>query len=111
MRCAPVIALLLALAPALALAASAPAKAPVLRGPAKSQAPASAISPITPLPRSPLESLQARQGAGVRGGGAQCRTGCANDLYICRVDQDEGDCNRVWSQCVAACPQSSSGSY
>lgn len=102
MRRAPSFAVILVLAPTLALAASAPAK-PALRGPAKTQPPA--ISPIAPAPTN----QRARQTA--RAGGAQCRTSCANALYMCRVDQDESDCNRVWSQCVAACPETSSGSY
>ncbi len=112
MRRAPVLGLMLALAPALALAASAPSAAPVLRGASKPKpAAASPVTPPPPATRSALSTLQARLGADGRGGGAQCRTGCANDLYICRVDQDDSECNRVWSQCVAACPTSSSGSY
>ncbi|MEI9965001.1 MAG: hypothetical protein WDM92_10100 [Caulobacteraceae bacterium] len=42
------------------------------------------------------------------GGGAQCREGCAEDLYLCRSGHDPEDCDPAWSQCVAACPENSS---
>jgi len=45
------------------------------------------------------------------GGGAQCRSACANDYYICLSDRDQDVCAGAWSQCVPACPATSSASY
>lgn len=41
-------------------------------------------------------------------GGAECRRACARDLYQCRVQNDEVDCNPAWMRCVLACPELSS---
>lgn len=45
------------------------------------------------------------------GGGTQCRTACANDYYMCLADRDQDVCAGVWSQCVPACPATSSARY
>jgi len=108
------LALAIALTPALVIAAD--AARPALRGQARPQARAvSAAAPASRAATSPLAGLLARSTPGyaerARGGGAQCRQGCASELYICRVDSDDTDCNRIWSQCVAACPERSSGTY
>lgn len=41
-------------------------------------------------------------------GGAQCRTTCARDQYICLAG-DGGDCSTTWRRCLAACPEGSAG--
>ena len=35
--------------------------------------------------------------------GSECRMGCAQAYYFCRVDDQSGACAPTWSQCVAAC--------
>ncbi len=42
-------------------------------------------------------------------GGAQCRTACARDQYVCLPVDDQSRCQAAWSQCVAACPAQSGG--
>ncbi len=89
------------------------------------QAPTAPTAPVTPPPRvapgrprdlglmSP--NLSQPPVPRVRGwdgpssvGGAQCRTGCSRDQYVCLAG-DGGDCNSAWSRCVAACPEGSAG--
>ena len=90
--------------------------APVLRGrerPVRS-APAISIvaqpglppeiaSRLTTSPVAPLTTTTS-----LSFGGAECRRSCAQDLYFCRADRDEVDCNPVWTRCVVACPEGSS---
>ena len=45
------------------------------------------------------------------GGGTQCRSACASDYYVCLSDRDQDVCAGAWSQCVLACPATSSASY
>ena len=91
---------------------------PVLRGPERPPR-ASSVHAISPLPRaslppdmasellaSPAQPLAASTPASF--GGAECRNTCALDLYLCRADRDEVDCNPVWTRCVVACPEGSS---
>jgi hypothetical protein len=96
---------------ALAGAASA-SQIVVLRGPVK-PAPASA-----PKPETAAQALYPDAGTGLLAspmpspgrsvGGSQCRRSCAGDLYRCRADRDEVDCNPVWMRCVLSCPEVSS---
>jgi hypothetical protein len=104
--------LVILLATTAGAAASGKPAPPLLRGPAKASAPAPA-KPLTV--QAPAFGLAATPAGSVAGpdaaaaaGGAQCRLSCAHDLYMCRVDRDEVDCNPVWSRCVAACPEHSS---
>jgi hypothetical protein len=114
---------LLVLALALVPAAASPqasGKGPlVLRGPEKpappapartanaDQAPAAPPSDIaTGLMASPATPLIAPTAPNF--GGSECRRACARDLYQCRVDRDEIDCNPAWMRCVIACPEVSS---
>ena len=133
-RVAAVLAVLAA-ACAGAQAADAPVKGPivVLRGsptpdnrvPAKPAAPGAPavdpgvgpppladLSPIPrfqddPAPRFSLDPAPRVPGLDLLGGGAACRTACAETRYQCRVTDEADACDGAWSQCVASCAQSS----
>ena len=53
-------------------------------------APAPIVSAASPLATPPPD-------------GGECRIGCAQAYYFCRVGDQTGDCAPTWSQCVAAC--------
>jgi len=40
----------------------------------------------------------------VVGGGAACRTRCAQEKYFCQGGDEGGGCDEVWRKCVLACP-------
>jgi hypothetical protein len=63
------------------------------------------MSPNLSQPAAPR--LRGWDGAAAPGG-AQCRTSCSRDQYVCLAG-DGGDCNAIWVKCVAACPEGSSG--
>ena len=106
---------------AAALAAATPASTPDgLRGPQVPAPPppaASAISTafaarlIAPALDPDFSTSPRIGGLAPSGGGSQCRSACANDYYICLSDRDQDVCAGAWSQCVPACPATSSASY
>ena len=61
-----------------------------------------------PAPRFSLDPAPRVLGLGLRGGGAACRTSCAETRYICRATDEAEVCDTAWSQCVAGCGESSS---
>ena len=62
-----------------------------------------------PAPRFSADPAPRVGGLDLLGGGAQCRTACAQTRYICRVDQDAEVCDTAWGQCVASCTEASAG--
>lgn len=94
----------------------------VLRGPEPSSAATTRpLQPAAPAPAnrsldpslaptlSPDWSSSPRVGgySAAAGGGARCRTSCAQDYYACRAGPDDEDCGSRWSQCLTACPSQS----
>ena len=70
------------------------------------------LSPIPrfnddPSPRFNLDPAPRVGGLDLRGGGAQCRTACAESRYLCRATDEADQCDGAWGQCVAACAESS----
>ena len=70
------------------------------------------LSPIPrfqddPAPRFNLDPAPRTQGLDLRGGGAQCRTACAETRYMCRATDEADVCDSAWSQCVANCAEAS----
>ena len=61
-----------------------------------------------PAPRFGLDPAPRVLGLELRGGGAQCRTACAETRYQCRASDEADVCDTAWGQCVANCPESSS---
>lgn len=61
-----------------------------------------------PAPRFSLDPAPRIQGLDLRGGGAQCRTACAETRYQCRLADEADVCDGAWGQCVANCPEGSS---
>jgi hypothetical protein len=107
---------MLVLTPALAIAQPVVRAAPPLRGRAQPLPLPPATEPPTqgaaPLGVDPATGLLASPALGGRptplpGGGA-CRRSCASDLYLCREDRDEADCDPAWVRCVVGCPDASS---
>jgi hypothetical protein len=100
---------------AAALAASAPPDG--LRGQQAPPAPPPVVSTASTVrfitvPLDPDLSVAPRIGGlASPGGGARCRSACANDHYMCLVDRDQDVCAGAWSQCVSACPATSSASF
>ena len=136
-RRAAAAALLLAVLSGVAPAAPAPVKGPVvvLRGvqapdtpvkpapaalpaplggdPAAGPPPLADLSPIprfqdNPAPRFGLDPAPRIPGLDLRGGGALCRTACAETRYQCRATDEADVCDTTWGQCVANCAESSS---
>ncbi len=71
------------------------------------------LSPIprfqdSPAPRFNLDPAPRVVGFDQRGGGAQCRTSCAETRYQCRIADEPEACDSAWGQCVATCPEVSS---
>lgn len=129
-----VLALAFLAAGARAATSGTPAKATVvLRGPQKVDAPAPPpappppssdpgigppplmdLSPIPrfqddPVPRFGGDPAPRVGGLDLIGGGAQCRTACAQSRYQCRVTEDADQCDSAWGQCVASCTEASPG--
>ncbi len=95
---------------AIALRGPEPATAPAAPSPAAAQAaPDAGLKPPfdAPAPRFSRDAAPRIDGLAPPAGGAQCRQSCAADRYICRSDHEPDDCDPVWSQCVAGCPESS----
>jgi hypothetical protein len=70
------------------------------------------LSPIPrfqddPAPRFNLDPAPRILGLDQRGGGAACRTSCAESRYQCRATDESDVCDAAWSQCVASCGESS----
>ncbi|HEY5411210.1 MAG TPA: hypothetical protein VIJ94_10840 [Caulobacteraceae bacterium] len=70
------------------------------------------LSPIPrfnddPVPRFNEDPAPRVGGLDLRGGGAQCRTACAESRYLCRATDEPDQCDGAWGQCVAACSESS----
>lgn len=61
-----------------------------------------------PAPRFSLDPAPRVLGLDARGGGAQCRTACAENRYQCRINDEQDVCDGAWGQCVANCPEGSS---
>lgn len=71
-------------------------------GAARPRAPAQALmSPGLVIPAAPRldRTLEA-----TTGGGAQCRTKCAQEKYFCLGGDEGGGCDESWRKCVLACP-------
>jgi hypothetical protein len=93
-----------------------PTKTPQPRSPTSPVAPGVSLRPVTRLPDPLLmspslatpvaprldRSLEARAG-----GGAQCRTKCADELYQCQGGEGGDHCTQTWGKCVLACPSAS----
>ncbi len=89
----------------------APAVTPAF-DPAAGPPPLADLSPIPrfqddPAPRFNLDPAPRIQGLDQRGGGAACRTSCAETRYQCRASDDADICDSAWSQCVAGCSEAS----
>ena len=100
-------------APARPAAAAALLLPPPGGDPAAGPPPAADLSPIprfqdNPAPRFGLDPAPRVLGLELRGGGAQCRTACAETRYQCRASDEADVCDTAWGQCVANCPESSS---
>jgi len=72
------------------------------------------LSPIPrfqddPAPRFGVDPAPRVGGLDLLGGGAQCRTACAQSRYQCRVTDDIDVCDTAWGQCVASCTEASAG--
>jgi hypothetical protein len=110
----------------------------VLRGsqgvdkPASAQAPVPAPPPVAPpgdpaigpaaptaLPVAPrfqdnpaarfgMDPAPRVGGLSLEGGGAQCRTACAESRYLCRASEEAELCDGAWGQCIASCTEASS---
>ncbi len=73
------------------------------------------LSPIprfqdNPAPRFGGDPAPRLLGLDLRGGGAQCRTACAETRYQCRATDEADVCDSAWGQCVVNCPEMSSPS-
>ena len=95
-----------------AAAKPAPAAGPAF-DPGSGPAPLADLSPIPrfqdqPAPRFSLDPAPRILGLDQRGGGAQCRTACAESRYQCRINDEQDVCDGAWSQCVANCAEASS---
>ena len=101
--------------PALTQAVAAPsAPAAPSSDPGIGPAPLADFSPVprfqdSPAPRFSVDPAPRVGGLDLLGGGAQCRTACAQSRYQCRVTDDLDVCDTQWSQCVASCTEVSSG--
>ena len=70
------------------------------------------LSPIPrfqgdPAPRFNLDAAPRAQGLDLRGGGAVCRTACAETRYMCRASDEAESCDSAWGRCVANCAEAS----
>ena len=88
------------------------APAPPQFDPGSGPPPLADLSPIPrfqddPAPRFNLDPAPRTQGLDLRGGGAQCRTACAETRYMCRATDEADVCDSAWSQCVANCAEAS----
>ena len=106
------------------LRGSQPAVTPAVAAPSEPAAPSSDpgigpapladFSPVprfqdSPAPRFSVDPAPRVGGLDLLGGGAQCRTACAQSRYQCRGTDDLDVCDTQWSQCVASCTEVSSG--
>ena len=92
-------------------AAGLPAPAGV--DPGSGPPPLADLSPIprfqdNPAPRFGGDPAPRLLGLDLRGGGAQCRTACAETRYQCRATDEADVCDSAWGQCVVNCPELSS---
>jgi hypothetical protein len=60
------------------------------------------MSPNLATPAAPRLTRDLDPGGG---GGGQCRTKCAQELYFCEAN--EGGCDETWRKCVLSCPSQS----
>ena len=95
--------------------AAKPAPLPALPAydPGSGPPPLADLSPVPrfqdqPAPRFSLDPAPRVLGLDLRGGGAQCRTTCAETRYQCRLADEPETCDTTWGQCVANCPEVSS---
>jgi len=100
-------------APAAKPSPLAPAPAAPAADPGVGPPPLADLSPIPrfqddPAPRFNLDPAPRTQGLDQGGGGAACRTACAQSRYQCLVEDENDLCDGAWSQCVASCAESSS---
>ena len=91
-----------------------PAPAAPSWDPGAGPAPPLDLSPIprfqdNPAPRFSVDPAPRVGGLDLLGGGAQCRTACAQSRYQCRVTDDADLCDTAWGQCVASCTEASAG--
>ncbi|HEY1426026.1 MAG TPA: hypothetical protein VGF50_05075 [Caulobacteraceae bacterium] len=88
---------LLLIVPPMALAADAPpggGKFIIVKPPAKAAAAPAPAAPM--LPQAPAVLPAPRDAS-------DCRMDCSQTYYLCRTDDQSGDCGGGWSQCLAAC--------
>jgi hypothetical protein len=92
----------------------APAAAPAAPqfDPGSGPPPLADLSPVPrfqddPAPRFNLDPAPRTPGLDLRGGGAQCRTACADTRYLCRATDEPDVCDTAWGQCVANCAEAS----
>ncbi len=88
--------------------------APLSFDPAIGPPPATDFSPVPrfqddPAPRFSVDPAPRVGGLDILGGGAQCRTACAQTRYQCRVTDDLDVCDTTWGRCVASCAEVSAG--
>jgi hypothetical protein len=81
--------------------------------PAIGPAPLTELSPVPrfldqPAPRFGGDPAPRVGGLDLLGGGAACRTACAESRYQCRAGDLPDQCDGAWGQCVASCAESSS---
>ena len=86
--------------------------APPYVDPGAGPPPLADLSPIPrfqddPAPRFNLDPAPRAQGLDLRGGGAACRTACAESRYMCRANDEAESCDGAWGQCVANCAEAS----
>lgn len=62
---------------------------------------------MSPNLASPAAPRLTRDIEAAPGGGGQCRTKCAQELYFCQAADDGGVCDDTWRKCVLACPTQS----
>lgn len=62
---------------------------------------------MSPNLASPAAPRLTRDLDPVVGGGGQCRTKCAQELYFCQANEEGGGCEETWRKCVLACPSQS----
>jgi hypothetical protein len=91
-----------------------PAPAPAAPGvdAAVGPPPLADLSPVPrfqddPAPRFSYDAAPRVEGLDRGGGGAACRTACAETRYMCRANEPLDVCDETWSQCVVGCPESS----
>ena len=104
------------------LRGSQPAATPVVPAPPEPAAPSfdpgigppppADFSPVprfqdNPAPRFSVDPAPRIGGLDLIGGGARCRTACAQSRYQCRVTDDLDVCDTTWGQCVASCTEAS----